>query len=147
LIVGLSCTGVEDDVQAPFRGQLLAPLRHQRHLVRLDGERDLQHLLGGGHLQVQPRLHHLAQDLDVAVLDVPAVAAEVDGDPVRAAELGQDGRVHGIGLRDATGLTDGGDVVDVDAEARHDRSIAARWSARPGRAASCAYSAGAPPWG
>ena len=52
-----------------------------------------------GHLQVEARLHDLAQDLDVAVLDVPAVRAQVDGDAVGAAELGQHGGLHGVGLR------------------------------------------------
>ena len=72
---GLELHAVEHHVEAALGGQLLAPLRHQRDLVGLDGQGEAQHLLGGGHLQVQPRLHHLAQDLDVAVLDVAAVAS------------------------------------------------------------------------
>ena len=81
-----------------------------------------------GHLHVQPRLHDLAQDLDVAVLDVPAVGAQVDGDAVGSRQLGQHGGLHGVGLRGPPRLAQRRHVVDVHAQPGHgdELSIAPR---------------------
>ena len=119
----LELHAVEDDVEATLGRDLLPPLGHEGHLVRLGGEGDLQHLLRRGHLEVQPRLHHLAQDLHVAILDVPAVTAKVHGDAVRPRELGEDGRLHRVGIGHPPRLSQRGHVVDVDAEpGRHQPS-------------------------
>ena len=92
------------DVEAPLGRQLLAAFGHERHLVGPDiqGERDDLRL--DGHLQVQPDLHGLPEQAQVAVLDVPAVLAEMDGDPVGASQLGQDGRPDRVRLASAPGL-------------------------------------------
>ena len=58
----------------------------------------------------------------VGVLDVAAVFAQVHGDAVGTAQVGLDGRPHGIGLPGAAGLAQGGNVVDVDAEFDQDGS-------------------------
>ena len=78
-----------------------------------------QDLPVAGHFQVQLDGDRLAEDPQVAVLDVAAVLAEVEGDAVGPAQFGQGGRPDRIGLVGSPGLPDGGDVVDVDAEFRH----------------------------
>ena len=104
---------VEDDIQAPLGGQLLAFFRHQGDLFRFDPQGDAHHLLGSGHLQVQLGLHGLAQDFQVAVLDVATVLPQVDGDPLGPGQLTHGGRCHRIGFHPAAGLAHGCDVIDV----------------------------------
>ena len=110
---------VQHDVEPALGRQLLAPLRHERHLVGLHGEGDAQHLLAGRHRQLETRANRLAQHLHVAVLDVPPVGPQVDRDRRGAAELGQHGRVDGVRLLGAPRLTDRHDVIDVDRQGGH----------------------------
>ena len=76
------------------------------------------------------RLEHardrLAQDAQVAVLDVPPVLAQVYGDAVGARELAQRGRHDGVGVARAALLAQRRDVVDVDVEANHDARASSR---------------------
>ena len=57
--------------------------------------------------------------IHVAVLDVPAIFAEVDGDAVGAAERGEDRGRDRVRLLRAPGLPHGRHVIDVHAEADH----------------------------
>ena len=61
-----------------------------------------------------------SEQADVAVLDVPAVFAEVDGDAVGPSQLGQHGRPDRVRLSPAPGLAERGDMIDVDTESEHD---------------------------
>ena len=51
-------------------------------------------------------------------MDVATVLANVDGDAVGTAQFAQDSRMHRIGFVAAPGLTDGGNVVDVDPQSQ-----------------------------
>ena len=73
-----------------------------------------------GHLQVQLDGDGLAEDAQVAVGDMAAVLAEVEGDAVGPAHFGQGGRPDGVRLVGAAGLPNGGHVIDVDAKLRHE---------------------------
>ena len=148
---GPDLDAVEHHVEAALGRQLLAPLGHEGHLVGLHGEGDPRHLLGRRHLHVEAGAHGLPQHLDVAVLDVPPVAAQVHGDPVGAPQLGEHRRVHGVGLLRPPRLADGGHVVDVHAETQHRTASISRVSFRgassaPGdeeSAGGCPYIVGA----
>ncbi len=105
---------VRQHVEAALRGQLVRLLRHERHLVGPDARGDPGHLGRRGHLDVELGRHHLPEQLDVALLDVAAVAAQMDGDALRAGQLGEDGGGHRLRLARLTRLSDGGDVIDVD---------------------------------
>ena len=68
------------NVQPAFRGPLLAAFRDQAGGVRSPLQRDGDHLLGHGHLEVQrlaPAVAEGAEPLDVGVEDVPAILAKV----------------------------------------------------------------------
>ena len=67
----------------------------------------------------KPVRHERPQQAQVALLDVAAVLAQVDGDAVGAAEQGQHRRRHGVGFVRPPRLPQRGDVVDVDAEPDH----------------------------
>ena len=81
-------------------------------------QRDGEHLLGGGHLEVERPGQLALEPGDVVIGDVAAVLAQVGGDAVGAR---LDGEVRGaqrIGMAAAARVADGGDVVDVDAKAQ-----------------------------
>ena len=55
---------------------------------------------------------------DVVVADVAAILAQMRGDAVGAGRDRELGRAHRIGMAPAARVADGGDVIDVDAEAQ-----------------------------
>ena len=59
----------------------------------------------------------VASRVDVVVLDVAAVFAQVGGDAVGARALADDGALDGIGIVAAARLAKRRDVIDVDVEA------------------------------
>ena len=61
----------------------------------------------------------MAEDAHVAVLDVAAVLAEVDGDGVGPGQQGEGGGDGGVRLGRPAGLPHGRDVIDVDAQPDH----------------------------
>jgi len=104
-------------VEAAFRGELTFALGDQRDLVRSDAQRDARHLRRWCHLDVELRRHDLAQQLDVTVVDVPTIAPQMHGNAVGARQLAHERSRDRLRLARAPGLTNGGDVVDVDSEA------------------------------
>src|SRR5438552_3748165 len=56
------------------------------------------------------------KNLDVAVLNMPPVAPQMNGNSLRAGELADGRRGDGIGLVGLAGLLDRGDVIDVDCQ-------------------------------
>jgi hypothetical protein len=70
--------------------------------------------LGQGHFQVELDVDRLLEEIQVPVLDVAAIFAKVQGDPIRPAQLGLDGGPNGVGFVSPAGLPHGGDMVDVD---------------------------------
>ena len=62
-----------DYIQPALGRDLIRTFRHQRNGVRLRPQRDPDHLVGRGHLDVKIGRHDVAQQLDIAVLNVPPV--------------------------------------------------------------------------
>ena len=77
---------------------------------------DRQHLVGDGHLQIHAGLQQRPQRAHVLVLDVAAVLAQVQRDAVGAGALGEQRRMHRIGIARAARLAQRGHVIDVDAQ-------------------------------
>ena len=115
-----TAVAVADRVEAPFGGHFLASLRHERGLIGPDAAGDRQHVFVAGQFEIQLDRHGLAENFQIAILDMAAIFAEVDRDAVGAAQLGQSGGPNRIGLVRPPGLPERGDVVDVDAEVRHE---------------------------
>jgi hypothetical protein len=103
-------------VEPALGRDLLAALRHQRRLVRLQPLGDRENLPGRRQLEIHHRAHRRDQQLDVPVLDVPAILAQVHGDAVGARLLDQHGEAHRIGLVGLARLTHRRRMVDVDVE-------------------------------
>jgi hypothetical protein len=125
---GLPSRKVAPDVQTAFGRDFLPSLGDERGFVGSEaiGERD--HRFGAGHLEVEPNRHRPAEKFNVAVDDVAAVLAEVNRDALSPGADGFERGVEDIGLavtRGAagslpiSGLTQGGDMVNVDAEDGH----------------------------
>ena len=119
---GLSCARWPDRVEPAFGGALGALFRHQADRVRLGRERDRHHLLGRRHFEIERLVDLRLQPRDVVVADVAAILAQMRGDAVAAGRDRELGRAHRIGMAPAARVADGGDVIDIDAEARARRS-------------------------
>ena len=114
---------VGDDIEAAFRGDLLAILGHQAAEIWLHFTGHGDDFRSGSKLKIQVNADRFAQGENVAILNVAAVFAEVDGDGVGAcgfAFLGsrEDIRLGIVSVEHGgvSRLAKGGHVIDVDAE-------------------------------
>jgi hypothetical protein len=110
---------MRQDVEAALGGDFLPAFGNERHLIRLDPAGDIDHLRCNRAFQIEFDLHRASQHLQIPVLDVASVLAEVHGDCIGTAQLGQGGGPHRIGLHRVSGLTDRGDVININAECGH----------------------------
>ena len=108
-----------DDIEAAFGRHFFAAFGDERRLMRRGLARNGEHLVGTGEFQVDRNRDRLFQNAEVALLDMPAVFAEVDRDCIGAAQLGQRGGPYGVRLVCFTSFANGGYVIDVDAEDCH----------------------------
>ena len=106
--------GLQHHVESPFGRQFLGALGHERDLIRTDLQRHARHVGGDRHLDVQLCGDRLSKKLEVAVLDVTAIASQVDGNPLRAGHFRGNRGGHRLGLARLTRFTQRGDMIDVD---------------------------------
>jgi hypothetical protein len=104
------------DVEAALRRDFLASLRDERHLVRGQAGRDLKHLVGARHLEIEDRRDARCEFQDVGVLNVPSILPEMRRDSVGACLFAKERRREGIGFGSTPGLPHGRDVIDVDVQ-------------------------------
>ena len=97
---------------------------------------EADHLVGRRHLHVDRHGEGRERALQIVVADMPAILAQMHGDPVRARRDRHARGVQRIGVRAAARIAHGGDVVDVHAQP--DRSHGAGGCARARAAASSA---------
>ena len=81
--------------------------------VRLVVDGDLDHFLCGADFQVHLGRDRAAQKLDIAILDVLLVFAQVHGDAFCSGEFGEYGSRDGIRFANFAGFADGGDMVNI----------------------------------
>jgi hypothetical protein len=110
---------LREDVEPAFGSHFVPPFRHQHRHLRLDATGDGNHFLGRRQFQVELDLRQFAELLDVGVLNVSSIFAQVDGDPVGTAEMRFDRRPHRIGFVGAARLSDRRHMVDIDAQFDH----------------------------
>ena len=110
---------VGNHVETALRRQLLTAFRHQGGFIRFDGAGNVNDGIGRGHFQIQPMRNDPAQEIQIAILNVASILAEVNGDAVGAAEDSQDGGRRRVGLLGLPRLPHGSHVVDVDAQTNH----------------------------
>ena len=106
--------GVVADIESTFGRDFLTPLRHDRHLAWPQPQRQFEDRFGQRHLEVEHGAYASRDALDVGVLDVPSVFAEVRCDAVGPGVLAEQRGFEGIWFVGPACLTNGGDVIDVD---------------------------------
>ena len=103
-------------IQTAFSGQLLTGFRHQADVRRTDALGERHHFFGDAHFKVHASLQHILEQQHVALLNVPTVFTQVHGDAIGARLFRVQRCLDRIRVASATGLTQGGDVVDVHAK-------------------------------
>ena len=108
-----NCFAYFDAVEAAFGCQFGTVFRHERDLVGLNIESDFDNRLGHAHFEIEFAGDGFAEQPDIAVIDVTAVLAQVDGDAVCAGKLAFGGRPDGVRLVGFAGLANCRDMVDI----------------------------------
>ena len=132
----LDAGAMDDQVEPALGGDLLRALRDERDLVGANRERDAQHLVGCRELEVELAANRGAQLLEVVILDVTAIRAQVHRDARGARRLGDARGIDRPREGCLSRLAKRRHVIDVDAE-RHRASSGGtvRQPRSPGRAA------------
>ena len=110
-------------IEAALGRDLVAALRDQHGRVRLDVQGDLHHLVRCGHLEVERHSHSLSESMDVVVLNVSAILAEVACDSACPAAFRFDCGSDWVRLVGLSRFANGRDVINVDTEDGHESGI------------------------
>ena len=105
-----------NQIQPTLGGELLAPLRHQATIVRTDALGNADHLLGGGHFQIQGATHLCPRLLDILQLDVSPVLAQMHGDAVCPSRLSATDRFRQVRVTGMSLLPQSRNVINVHAQ-------------------------------
>src|SRR5579872_141969 len=108
--------GMTDNIEAALGGALGALLRDQAGGMRLRPYGDRNHFVGCRHFEIKRLVDFRLQTRDVVITDMAAIFAQMRGNSVGARHDRKLGRAHRIGVTAAAGISDGGDMIDVDAE-------------------------------
>ena len=104
------------DIEAAFGGALLAALGHDAGSMGAESDGDFRHLIRRCHFQIDWQVGGGADGFQIAVTDVAAVFAQVDGDAVCARGGGYFSRAHGVGMGAPACVADGCHMIDIDPE-------------------------------
>ena len=86
--------------------------------MRFVGQGNRQHFLGRRHFEVEWEVGRGLNALEIGIADMSTVFAQMRGDAI-AAHRGHDfRRPHRIGMIASARVADGGDVVDIDPQAK-----------------------------
>jgi hypothetical protein len=115
-LTGSRETSSPPSVVTSSRRSLLAPFGYQRNLVGAQTFGYVEHLLGERHLEIEDRSHLAGQTDHIFVLYMPAVLAQVRGDPLGARVLAERCRGYRIRFIGAPRLAQRRHMIDVDIE-------------------------------
>lgn len=123
---GADGVAVGDDVETAFRGDLLAVFGDEAGVGRSGQAGDADDLRGVAHFEVEGDAEIPAEEIDIAILDMASVFAEVDRDGMSPGILagaggGEDGRffMGHAGSAGVASLPESDHVVYIDAEFEH----------------------------
>ena len=116
---------MSEAIESTFRGYFVAIFWNEAGIVGSDLECDGHDFRRVAHFEIEFGLERFLQPEDIAVLDVATIFAQVRGDAVSSSFLRNEGGLYRVGFdQDAVRitrvacLTQGGGVVDIDAEAK-----------------------------
>jgi hypothetical protein len=115
---------IRGDIQTALGRQLFTTLGDQAAIGRPHSRGDLAHLRGRGHFQIHAGLQDAAEQIDIALLNMATILAQMQRDRIGTGLLGDQGRLDRLRITGAARPTDGGDVIDVDAEQNPGRCLA-----------------------
>ena len=121
---------VGGQVESSFGGHFLAAFRNERHLMGTQALRKGDHLVGAGDLEVEHRGDRRGDRVDIGVLHVSPVFAQVRGDTVGAGAFAGAHGIDWYGFVTAPCLTNRRDVVDVDVQSLRNRRHVSRVTGR-----------------
>ena len=104
------------NVQTAFGGQFLPCFRDQTDMCRTQTLGEREHFFGDAHFEVHARLQHILEQQYVTLLDMPTVFTQVHGDAIGTRLFSIQRCFHRVWIASTTGLTQGGDMVDVHAK-------------------------------
>jgi hypothetical protein len=110
---------VFEAIEPTFGGQLSSIFGDERYLVRDDSLGDFDDGFSHRHFEIQFAGDGLLEQLDISVVYMSAVLAEMYGDTISAGELALDGSPDWVRLIGSSCLPDGSDVVDIDVKDSH----------------------------
>jgi hypothetical protein len=111
--IPLQSRGIGGDVESPFGGYLLSSLRHDRYLVGAQTLGERYHLFCAGNLQIEHGRHGCGDCVDVLVLHVTPIFAQVSSDAVGARPLTEWDGLDWNRFMAAARLSQCRDVIDV----------------------------------
>ena len=103
-------------VETALGREFLAFLGNEAHVARTDTLRDRDHLVGHGHLEIHMRAHDLVDFIEIVILDMPAILAQVHGNAIGAGVLGNVRSLGRTRVARAARLPQRRDVIDIHAE-------------------------------
>ena len=103
-------------VQPAFSSDLVGIFGHQGNCIGVRFERDLQHLFGRGHFQIDVGADTGAQQAHVAILNVAPVPAQMNCNAVGAGQFADHRGGNDARFRGAPCLADGGHMIDVNVQ-------------------------------
>jgi hypothetical protein len=116
-------------IESALGSQFGAPLRHEAAIRRPQCRGNRQHLRRHREFKVDAGPQGCGQPVQVMLLDMPPVFAQVHGDAVGTGPLGHQRRGHRIGFSTTAGLPQGGHVIDVHAQLQRTglQCLTGRW--------------------
>src|SRR5262245_40280797 len=112
------CVLLAGYIEAALSRAFFATLRYETGGVRPGMDRDPNHLFGRYHLQIERFCDLRLEAGNVIVADMAPVFTQMRSNAVGAGIDGDLRRLYRIRVASAAGVTDGSDVIDIDAEAK-----------------------------
>jgi hypothetical protein len=110
------CIEVANDIQASLGSDFSTALGNQAHIFGLDTAGNIEHLFGDGRFKIHARGQAWAYGLKVGIFDVSSVFSQMQGNRISTCLLGQQCCLQRIRIFCTPCITQGGDVIDIDAE-------------------------------
>ncbi len=113
-------------VQPPLGGNLLPVLRNQRGLGRAGHQCKLDNLRRNRHLQIQLALHSRTKQRNIPIIDMAAILAQVNRNPIRPPKLSLNRRPNRIRLTPPPSLPQGRHMINIHTQFYHNRIVAVK---------------------
>ncbi len=105
-----------DNIQTAFCGPFFTLFRHQTYSMWLGRQRNRQHFVSCCHLEIKGQINFSAKSLHILVTDMATVFAQMRGNAIGTSSLCKGGGPHGIRTIATTRISNGSNMIDINAE-------------------------------